>query len=251
MVNSLSVRRRTGNVLVAAPGIRQGTDGVTVDGEGYMCTLTDEVPASRQRSGSWAPFMGSGTFPLAEWLLGCLGMATPAALDVALIAALAERRDRCELVDGEIITLVPPNFTHGLIAFRIGHMLQNFLDRIGNDAVVITEAGFIWDERNVRAPDVAVIAAHDVRTAPATGFVTFAPLVAIEVVSPNDAWRDVHMKAQGWLAHGAKSVWVVDPEDRLVVIHHPDRTTRELRAEDPFSDDALPGFTCAVGEFFR
>jgi hypothetical protein len=44
---------------------------------------------------------------------------------------------------------------------------------------------------------------------------------------------------------------VVDPEDRLVVIHRPDRTLRELRAEDSLSDMALPGFTCPVAEFFK
>jgi Uma2 family endonuclease len=178
-------------------------------------------------------------------------MAAPATLDVAVIAALAERQDRCELVEGEIIAVSPPSFTHGRVAARISQLLMNFTDRVGADVVVVYDSGFIWDERNVRAPDVAVVAARDAAAAPVTGFSAFAPVVVVEVVSPNDSWREVHMKAQGWLAHGAKSVWVVDPEDRLVVVHQPDRTQRELRAEDMLVDAALPGFTCLVGDFFR
>ncbi len=80
----------------------------------------------------------------------------------------------------------------------------------------------------------------------------FAPVLEVEVVSPNDSWRDVHRKAQGWLRQGATSVWVVDPIDKLVVIHHPDQSTRELRANDTLVDDpALPGFSCQVAQLFK
>jgi Uma2 family endonuclease len=60
------------------------------------------------------------------------------------------------------------------------------------------------------------------------------------------------MKAQGWLIHGAKSVWVVDPIDKLVVIHNPDQSLRELRMNDSLENDlALPGFSCQVDHFFK
>ena len=179
-------------------------------------------------------------------------MATPT-LDESLIAALAERQDRCELVDGEIVTVTPAGFNHGRVLAKITHLLTHFTISSGAHAVVIAgDSGFIWDARNVRAPDVAVVAADDAMRAPKTGFVPSSPLIVVEVVvSPSDSWRDVHAKALGWLDHGAKAVWVVEPEDRLVVVHLPDRSTREFRADDVLSAEALPGFSCQVAAFFR
>jgi Uma2 family endonuclease len=134
-------------------------------------------------------------------------MTAPAVLDSVLIAALAERQDRCELVDGEIVTVSPAGFTHAQVVGQIAFLLKLQLGQAGNDLKVIAgDPGFIWDERNVRAPDIAVVTAADAITAPAKGFIPFAPLIAIEIVSPSDFWRHVHVKAQGWLAHGAKSV---------------------------------------------
>jgi Uma2 family endonuclease len=180
-------------------------------------------------------------------------MPAPApALDETLIAALAERQDRCELVDGEIVAMSPAGFTHGRVITKISRILDEFSESSGSGAVVISgDSGFIWDARNVRAPDVAVVSAADAAQAPESGFVPFSPLIAIEVVSPSDSWNAVHKKAQGWLDHGAKVVWVVDPVDRLVVIHLPDRTTREVRGDATLVADALPGFTCPVAAFFR
>jgi Uma2 family endonuclease len=170
----------------------------------------------------------------------------------ALFAALAEREDRCELVDGEIVTVSLAGFVHGQVVSQIAFLLKLHLRQTGGDAVVIAgDPGFIWDPRNVRAPDVAVVTRADAANAPAAGFIPFAPLLAVEVVSPSDRWHDVHQKAQGWLAHGARSVWVVDPADRFMVIHRPG-LLRELRGADTIADDpALPGFACPLVEVFR
>jgi Uma2 family endonuclease len=178
-------------------------------------------------------------------------MVASVALETALLAALAERQDRCELVDGVIVPVNPAGYFHGAVIAQITYLLKvHVLRAQAGQRVIAGDSGFIWDERNVRAPDIAVVARADAERAPASGFIPFSPLLVIEVVSPSDSWRAVHMKAQGWLDHGATSVWVVDPEDRLLVIHHPDRTQRELRAEDVVNDAALPGFTCTVAEFF-
>jgi Uma2 family endonuclease len=167
-----------------------------------------------------------------------------------LIAALERTEGSCELVDGKIVAMTPSAFEHARVLIRIGRILDDFATRSGCGTVIGGDPGFIWDASNVRAPDVALVAAADVLRAPGTGFIPFGPLLAVEVVSPSDAWRMVERKARGWIEHGAHSVWVVDPVDRLVVVHGRDRAHAEWRMGDTLIDPALPGFASPVAALF-
>jgi Uma2 family endonuclease len=43
--------------------------------------------------------------------------------------------------------------------------------------------------------------------------------LAVEVVSPGDAYAEVEGKVAGWLRSGARMVIVVDPSNRTVKVH--------------------------------
>jgi Uma2 family endonuclease len=178
--------------------------------------------------------------------------AAPAA--TATFADLEKVRERAELIDGEIVMMTPAGFWHGRVAVRIGHLLEAHCEQHprGKDFLVLgSDPGFIWDERTVRAPDVAVVDATRSIQAPEQGWIPFPPRLAIEVVSPSDAWSDVKAKARGWLAHGALAVWVADPRTRTVEVFLPGKPAVELAGDDAIDGgEALPGFACAVSQFF-
>lgn len=83
--------------------------------------------------------------------------------------------------------------------------------------------------------------------------------MAVEVISPTDLpalqqaarLADVDSKTQAWLDAGTAMVWVVWPDPRTVIVHRPGQPPRILHAQDAITDEeVLPGFQCAVAEFF-
>jgi len=78
---------------------------------------------------------------------------------------------------------------------------------------------------------------------------TFAPDLAIEILSPGDRSRHVEHKVAVYLAGGALLVVVVDPERREMTLHDA-RGARTLRGDDVLTHPSLPGFALPLPEFF-
>jgi Uma2 family endonuclease len=69
--------------------------------------------------------------------------------------------------------------------------------------------------------------------------------------SRTDRLADVDSKTQAWLAAGTAMVWVVWPDPRTVLVHRPGQPPRILHDQDAITgEEVLPGFQCAVAEFF-
>jgi Uma2 family endonuclease len=166
------------------------------------------------------------------------------------LADLEQHPGRCELIEGEIVTMAPTGLEHGrssrqlvvaLAQWAVGHPFE----------VLVGDTGFIWSEGTVRAPDVAVITADQAAAAPVRGFLPFLPLVAVEVVSPSDAWSDVQDKAAGWLEHGTAMVWLVDPRRRRVEVWGANGQVQRLDTSGTIEGGTtLPGFRVAVAALF-
>jgi len=77
------------------------------------------------------------------------------------------------------------------------------------------------------------------------------PDLAAEVVSPNDAFREVADKALDWLAAGARMVLVVEPADRTVTVHRATDDVSVLRDGDVLDGaDVVPGFRVPIADIF-
>ncbi len=176
-------------------------------------------------------------------------MATTATA-LSTIADLERHSGRCELVNGEIITMSPTGFEHGRSSSDIVQILGRWCADRGF-TVLTCDPGFIWDEHTVRAPDVAVLTAEQAATAPTRGFLTCAPVLVVEVVSPSDEWSELKAKVRGWLAFGVRQVWIVDPGTRTAEVHALGRPVQEFGENDELRGEPdLPGFACRVGAFF-
>ena len=174
------------------------------------------------------------------------------AAELATIADLERHPGRCELIDGEIIDMAPAGFEHGRAVAKISRIIGAFLDKSGlPGAVLAGDPGFILDDQNVLAPDVAFLTPERVAEAPPQGFMPFLPALAVEVVSPSDTHTKVVSKARRWIRHGVALVWIADPRNQTVEVYRKDRDVVVLD-ETAHVDgaDVLPGFSCLVGEFF-
>jgi len=160
-----------------------------------------------------------------------------------------------ELVDG---TLVERNVSalSSLVAARVTRALEAYCEEQNLGWVFISDLGyrcFSWKPKQVRRADVSFIKADRYSLAQVSqeGYVSIPPDLAVEVISPGDLVSELNQKLEEYLRAGVKLVWVIDPQQRIVWVHHPDGTARRLLETDEISgEDVILGFRCLVGTFF-
>src|SRR5665213_83743 len=100
---------------------------------------------------------------------------------------------RTELVDGRVVMAPPPGWDHGDHSNVTAWTLTTFAREHGLGRVVV-ESGYRLkrDPDTVRGPDVSFVVTDRIPAAGSrAGYFEGAPTLAVEVISPNDAERDV------------------------------------------------------------
>ena len=166
--------------------------------------------------------------------------------------ALPENCDRYfELIHGEIVEKVPTE-EHGLIAANICGFLWQYTRQSGfGRAVIAVRVRMPDDDYNSRQPDLAFFA-DTTRPIVKRGPVPQMPDLVIEVKSPDDTYTSMRERAHYYLMHGAKLVWLIYPEKRLVEVYRQGADSDILTGDDTLQgDDVLPGFVLSVHEIFH
>jgi Uma2 family endonuclease len=153
-----------------------------------------------------------------------------------------------ELIEGEVVSMPRAGQPHEVAKSNINRLLA--LWSVQNPAFgVFCEAAYQLDERTCLIPDISVLATD--RIVPGgTGVFQKAPELAIEVVSSEPAAR-LERKIRLYLAHGAKSVWAVYPQERLVRIHDASGNLTQFHDDQPLIDRNLPGFSVPTSAVFE
>ncbi len=163
-------------------------------------------------------------------------------------------RNRYELVDGHLVERNVSALS-SLVASKLNRLLGDYCEP-GNIAwIFAADCGyrcFPGHPDRVRKPDVSAVLRDRLPVEQLDeGYITIAPDLAVEVISPNDLAYEVEKKVREYLEAGVRLVWVVYPPTRLVRIHRADQTVAELRESDELSgEDVIPGFRCRVGDLF-
>jgi Uma2 family endonuclease len=162
---------------------------------------------------------------------------------------------RYELLAGELREMSPSRWRHGAVVDNVHTLLGSFIraSRLGRGFGAETGFRIARDPDTVRAPDFAFIAKeHLPADAPAEGFWPGAPDLAVEVLSPGDRLGDVDEKIDAWLTAGGAAVWVVDPKLETITVYRSRTEISVYAAGDTFHNEpVVPGFSCAVEEFFQ
>src|SRR5258706_10831486 len=94
---------------------------------------------------------------------------------------------RLFLVEGTIYEMTPTSWLHGDVAIEIGAAILVYAKTHKLGRVTAAETGFNLAPGTTLAPDVGFIAAARVpEVLPSSGYVPFAPDLAVEVVSPGN-----------------------------------------------------------------
>lgn len=170
--------------------------------------------------------------------------------------ALPENDDRrFELIDGEIVEKVPTE-EHGVIVSTVSGEIYVFLKQnpIGRLAVEARHRT-PEDRRNSRIPDIAFTRLERVLPITRKGAVPQMPDLAVEIKSPDDSVNLLRSKAAYYLANGARMVWLIFPEQRLVEVYRPDvdvllLVDNEMRHDMLDGGEVLPGFSLPLRDIF-
>ncbi len=119
-------------------------------------------------------------------------------------------RPDCDFVAGTIEERNVGEMKHGLLQMEVGFWFR--LRRQEWKIRVIPELRMRTGEAVIRIPDVSV--AYD-DAAMAERVRVTAPLIAIEILSPEDRLSRVLVRLEDFRGMGVEHVWLLDPEERL------------------------------------
>ena len=168
-----------------------------------------------------------------------------------LLAMPDDGAHRYELVRGELITMSPAGFDHGVIGARIAYHLTRYVSAGGLGVVPSSQTGYVLshDPDTVREPDVSFVTAK--RVIRTSKFFPGAPDLAVEVISPSDSFSEVNVKVLEYLRAGTRLVIVVDPEKQTATMRTRTSTT-DLAIDDTLSGgDVVPGWSLPLRELFN
>jgi Uma2 family endonuclease len=114
-------------------------------------------------------------------------------------------RPDCDYIDGEVKERTLGTRAHGFLQGIIAAIF--YLNMDAWDIVVGPEIRTRVALTRVRIPDVCVMRNSD----PADPVVQVAPLICIEVLSPEDTLRSQRDRVEDYLAMGVEHIWMLDP----------------------------------------
>ena len=148
------------------------------------------------------------------------------------------------------------NRFHNRIVIRVGQLLANWMDLQPKPRgeVVGGEAGFLLmgTRESLVGIDVAVVASELVASTDREQKLYHGPpLLAVEVLSPNDTHEEIAEMVSAYLEVGTV-VWVIDPDLRTITVDLPTGDVETLSVRRELSGEPyLPGFRAGVARLFE
>jgi Uma2 family endonuclease len=168
-------------------------------------------------------------------------MATSTLVPVSEYLATAYRPD-CDYVDGQVQERNLGELDHGSLQLAIAVLLNN--KRHEWQIRVVPELRVQVTADRFRVPDICVLSAD----APREQVVRSAPLLCIEILSPEDTLSRMVERVHDFLKMGVRQVWIFDPRLRSAMV-----CEGAAMVEHTAGQLALPGtqVTVDLAEAFR
>jgi len=163
---------------------------------------------------------------------------------------------RYELIEGELFVSCAPGLPHQLVLQNVQVRLVNYLEThpVG---IVVPGPGAVFSNYDAVIPDLAFVGHDRWDTIVANNRFVAAPDLVIEIISPGreNRARDLKVKRRLYGKYGVQEYWVVDSENRSVLIFRLQNTGLEevstLRHDDEITSPLLPGFIVKLSDVFK
>jgi Uma2 family endonuclease len=175
-----------------------------------------------------------------------------AAVEADVVAAKAQSKRLCELIDGVLVEK-PMGYSESILAVALGGLLRTFVIA-RNLGLVTGEAGTVrLFPGLVRIPDVAFTSWDSLpnRRRPVAPVPDLVPDLAVEILSAGNTDEEMRRKRQEYFTAGVRLVWIVDPVARTVAVFTSAGQTAALTEADTLDGGAvLPGFSLPLSDWF-
>ena len=155
-------------------------------------------------------------------------MATSLQISIETYLASSYEPDR-EYIDGELQERNVGKWQHARVQALLAAWFVQNESRWG--VMVSTEQRTRVAGTRVRIPDLVLVP-----SGPQPSVLTQAPLLVVEVVSPEDNYSDTERRAADYRAMGVETVWILDPETLTGRMCVGDSWRESLRLEVPGTD---------------
>jgi len=160
-----------------------------------------------------------------------------------------------ELVEGVIVDISRPGGEHGEILMLVAGRIHNHVREHNLGRVVVGDTGFVLERRDdgkdtVRGLDLAFISKAKSSERLSSGWISFAPDLAVEVISPSNKAGDIELKIQQLLSAGTSVIWIVYPDLRSITIHTTAGAKTLMEDDTLTGGEVLPDFEVSVADIF-
>jgi Uma2 family endonuclease len=163
--------------------------------------------------------------------------------------------NRYELINGELFVSRAPGIPHQRVLLNLEISLSDYL-KAHPIGILVPGAGAIFSDYDAVIPDLAFVC-NERWDEVVTGEKFTGPLdLVIEILSPGNQnrQRDLSAKRQLYGKFGVKEYWIVDSENKqLLVLRLKGKALEDismLNSEDDLTSPLLPGFNLKVSTIF-
>jgi len=148
-----------------------------------------------------------------------MGMPIAHYYTAADILAMPDDGNKYEVVHGELLVSPGPRMLHQVVAFRLAHLIEAYLERY-RVGVGFPGGNLSWSDDTLVIPDLLVADLEESRTMSWDQVKTV--LLVIEILSPSTARHDRFTKRRLYQEVGIPLYWLVDADARTVEVWTPD-----------------------------
>ncbi len=154
-----------------------------------------------------------------------------------------------EYIRGEIVPVVS-NSKSSKIGLLIGSYITVHVESHDSGHTTGADGGYqVQGERYI--PDVGFVSKKRMPVLEDASYISIAPDLAVEVVSPTDSQRLLTVKIGNYLAAGT-TVWLVYPDENAIDIYAPEQAVRRLEIDDALDGgEILPEFSLSLKKIFK
>ena len=147
---------------------------------------------------------------------------------------------------GEIVIMSPTGGETGSRNADLIYQLQAWNRQHKLGVVFDSSTGFKLPNKAERSPDASWITKsrwEALTLEQKQRFVPLCPDFVVELRSPSDSLQKLQEKMAEYQDNGARLGWLIDPQNKQVLIYIPHKTVQILKSPTSLSgDDVLPGF---------
>jgi Uma2 family endonuclease len=163
---------------------------------------------------------------------------------------------RLEFEEGELLVSPTGRTAHDVLRDLLLVWLSRYEEEMPGHCWAVSEHSFFMPpgERDYR-PDVAVVLdERKDRPIDPQGWMTGAPNIAIEVLSPSTEERDRGLKARRYFEQGSQEYWLFDPANKTACfLRRGERgwVVTPVDDEELYTTPLLPGFALDLGRLWQ